>query len=155
MSYDELRVLKKELNEQLSKGYIRASTSPAAAPVLFVKKPGGGLRFCIDYRGLNALTIKNRYPIPLLQETLNRLSRARIYTKVDMIAAFNKLRIAEGEEWKTAFKTRYGLFESLVMNFGLCGAPASFQSYVNGVLGNYLDEFCTAYLDDVLIYSDT
>ncbi len=98
MSLDELKVLRKYLDENLSKGFIRASSSPVASPVLFVRKPGGGLRFCVDYRGLNALTIKNRYPIPLLQETLNRLSRAKFYTKLDIIAAFNKLRIAKRDE---------------------------------------------------------
>ena len=155
MSHDELLVLKKELTEYLSKGYIRASSSPAAAPVLFVKKPGGGLRFCVDYRGLNAISRKNRYPIPLLQETLNRLARARIFTKLDVVAAFHKLRIAAGDEWKTAFKTRYGLWEWLVMPFGLAGAPASFQAYINSVLGEFLDQFCTAYIDDILIYSSS
>ena len=109
MSYDELRVLKKELTDYLSKGYIRASTSPVAAPVLFVKKPRGGLRFYVDYRRLNALSRKNRYPIPLLQETLDRLARARIYTKLDVVVAFYKLRITARDEWKTVFKTRYGL----------------------------------------------
>jgi hypothetical protein len=126
MSLNELKVLKKYLDENLSKGFIRASSSPVASPVIFVKKPGGGLRFCVDYRGLNALTIKNRYPIPLLQETLNRLSKAKFYTKLDIIAAFNKLRIAKGDEWLTAFRTRYGLFEYLVMPFGLANAPSTF-----------------------------
>jgi len=114
MSLDELKCLRKYLDENLSKGFIRASTSPVAAPVLFVRKPGGGLRFCVDYRALNAITVKNRYPIPLIQETLNRLSKAKVYTKLDIIGAFNRLRIAEGDEWLTAFRTRYGLFEYLV-----------------------------------------
>jgi hypothetical protein len=155
MSLNELKVLKKYLDENLSKGFIRASSSPVASPVIFVKKPGGGLRFCVDYRGLNALTIKNRYPIPLLQETLNRLSKAKFYTKLDIIAAFNKLRIAEGDEWLTAFRTRYGLFEYLVMPFGLANAPSTFQHYVNDALRPYLDLFCSAYIDDILIFSNT
>ena len=154
MSRDELKCLRKYLDEHLAKGFIRASTSPVAAPVLFAKKPGGGLRFCIDYRGLNAITVKNRYPIPLIQETLNRLSKAKYYTKLDIIAAFNKIRIAEGDEWLTTFRTRYGLFEMLVMPFGLANAPSTFQHYVNDVLRPYLDVFCTAYIDDILIYSD-
>ena len=95
---DELRVLKKYLSEELEKGFIRASTLPAASPVLFAKKPGGGLRFCIDYRALNNITIKNRYPIPLIQETLYYLSKAKFYTKLDIIAAFNKIRIKESDE---------------------------------------------------------
>lgn len=155
MSREELQVLRKELEENLGKGFIRASTSPAASPVLFVRKPGGGLRFCIDYRALNAITVKNRYPIPLIRETLDRLCRAKFYTKLDITAAFNRLRIAAGDEWKTAFRTRYGLFEYLVMPFGLTNGPASFQHYINDSLREYLDVFCTAYLDDILIYSDT
>lgn len=154
MSLNELKVLRKYLEDQLAKGFIRASSSPAASPVIFVKKPGGGLRFCVDYRALNAITIKNRYPVPLIQETLSRLSKAKFYTKLDIIAAFNKLRIAEGDEWKTAFRTRYGLFEYLVMPFGLANAPSTFQHYVNDVLRPYLDVFCTAYIDDILIYSN-
>ena len=154
MSVDELQVLRKFLKENLDKGWIRASSSPAASPVLFAKKPGGGLRFCVDYRALNAITVKNRYPLPLVQETLSRLSKATIYTKLDVIAAFNKIRMKEGDEWLTAFNTRYGLFESLVMPFGLCNAPATFQARINDVLRPYLDIFCTAYIDDVLVYSD-
>jgi hypothetical protein len=154
MSRNELRVLREYLQENLDKGFIRASRSPAASPVIFVKKPGGGLRFCVDYRGLNAVTVKNRYPLPLIRETLERLATAKFYTKLDIIAAFNRLRIAKGDEWMTAFRTRYGLFEYLVMPFGLTNAPSTFQHYVNDVLRPYLDVFCTAYIDDVLIYSD-
>lgn len=155
ISKDKLLVLREHLEENLGKGFIRSSTSPAASPVLFVRKPGGGLRFCVDYRALNAITVKNRYPIPLIRETLDRLCRARYYTKLDIISAFNRLRIAQGEEWKTAFRTRYGLFEYLVMPFGLTNGPASFQHYINDALRDYLDIFCTAYLDDILIYSNS
>jgi len=154
MSRDEILELRRYLDENLSKGFIRASRSQAAAPVLFVKKPGGGLRFCVDYRGLNAITVKNRYPLPLISETLNRLSRAKVFTKLDIISAFNRLRIKEGDEALTAFRTRFGLFEYLVMPFGLCNGPASFQEYINNTLREHLDKFCTAYLDDILIYSD-
>lgn len=154
MSKEELLVLRKTLTELLDKNFIRVSSSPASAPVLFVKKPGGGLRFCVDYRALNAITRKDRYPLPLITETLRSLSRARWYTKVDVIAAFHKIRIKEGDEWKTAFRTRYGLFEWLVTPFGMTSAPATFQRYINWVLREHLDDFCTAYMDDVLIYSD-
>lgn len=95
-------VLQKYLKEHLFKGFIHTSSSPAASPVIFVKKPGGGLRLCVDYCGLNNLTVKNRYPLPLIQETLNLMASSVIFTKLDIIAAFNKLRMAEGEEWKTA-----------------------------------------------------
>ncbi|KAG0152773.1 hypothetical protein PDIDSM_2578 [Penicillium digitatum] len=135
--------------------FIRPSSSPAASPVLFVKKPGGGLRFCVDYRALNAITVKDRYPLPLTKETLNNLKGMKFFTKIDIISAFNNLRIAKGQEYLTAFRTRLGLFESLVMPFGLTGAPASFQRFINDTLREYLDCFCTAYLDDILIYSRT
>ncbi|MDB5911071.1 MAG: hypothetical protein JWP34_5188, partial [Massilia sp.] len=153
LSPQELRVVRKWLDDNLNKGFIRASRARCAAPLLLAAKPGGGVRICQDYRGLNAVTIKNRYPLPLIRETLDALSHATVYTKLDVIAAFNKLRIAEGHEWKTAFITRFGLFESLVMPFGLCNAPASFQNYINHTLFDLLDKTCTAYLDDVLIYS--
>ena len=155
MSQDELRVLKKYLEDNLTKGFIRASSSPAASPVLFVRKPGGGLRFCVDYRGLNAITVKNRYPLPLIRETLDRLAKVKFFIKLDIIAAFNKLRMAAGEEWKTAFRTRYGLYEYLVLPFGLSNAPSSFQHYINDSLREFLDVFCTAYIDDILIYSNS
>jgi hypothetical protein len=153
MSRDELLVLRKTLTELLDKGFIRVSNSPAAAPVLFVKKPGGGLRFCVDYRALNKLSRKDRYPLPLIYETLRNLSKAKWFTKLDVVAAFHKIRIAAGEEWKTAFRTRYGLFEWMVTPFGLANAPSTFQKYINWVLRDYLDEFCSAYIDDILIYS--
>jgi transposase InsO family protein len=155
MSRTELQTLKDWLEENLSKGFIRASSSPAASPILFVKKTDGSLRLCVDYRGLNAGTIKNRYPLPLLQETLMRLSKAKYFTTLDIRGAYNLVRMAEGEEWKTAFRTRYGLFESLVMPFGLTNAPSDFQALINDVLRAYLDDFCTAFLDDIFIYSST
>src|ERR1700712_2552103 len=154
MSRDELLVLRKTLTDLLDKGFIRVSNSPAAAPVLFVKKPGGGLRFCVDYRGLNKITKKDRYPLPLIYETLRNISKARWFTKLDVIAAFHKIRIAEGDEWKTAFRTRYVLFEWLVTPFGLANAPSTFQKYINWALRDYLDEFCSAYIDDILIYTN-
>jgi predicted aspartyl protease len=154
MNREELLVLRKTLTDLLGKDFIRASRSPAAAPVLLVRKPGGGIRFCVDYRGLNALTVKDRYPLPLIKETLRNMSKARWFTKLDVIAAFHKIRMAPGEEWKTAFRTRYGLFEWRVMPFGLTGAPATFQRYVNHVLREYLDDFASAYIDDIIIYSD-
>ena len=155
MSPQELKVIRKWLDDNLTKGFIRESKARCAAPLLLAAKPGGGVRICHDYRGLNNVTIKNRYPLPLIRETLDALCHAKFYTKLDVIAAFNNLRIAEGHEWKTAFITRFGLFESLVVPFGLCNAPASFQNYINHVLFDILDKFCTAYLDDVLIYSLT
>jgi len=155
LSRPELETLKKWLEENLEKGFIRASSSPAGAPVLFVKKKDGTLRVCVDYRGLNKGTVKNRYPLPLIKETLAQLQKAKYYTKLDIRDAYNMVRIKEGDEWKTAFRTRWGLFESLVMPFGLTNAPATFQHFINDVLRPWLDHFCTAYLDDVLIYSES
>jgi hypothetical protein len=153
MSREELLVLRKTLTEYLDKGFIRVSSSPASAPVLFVKKPGGGLRFCCDYRGLNQLTLKDRYPLPLISETLANLSKAKWFTKLDVIAAFHNIRIAQGDEWKTAFRTRFGLFEWLVTPFGLANAPSTFQRYVNWVI-RQLEDFVTAYVDDILIFTN-
>lgn len=122
--------------------------------MLFVRKPGGRLRFCCDYRALNAITTQDRYPLPLIAETLRNLARARWLTKVDVVAAFYKIRMALGDEYKTAFRTRFGSFEWLVCPFGLSGAPATFQRYINTLLREYLDDFASAYLDDVIIYSN-
>jgi hypothetical protein len=111
MSREELLILRKTLTDLLDKGWIRASSLVAEAPVLFVKKPGKKLRFCVDYRALNAIISQNRYPLPLIRETLKGLAKARYYTKVDVRAAFYRLRIKKGDEWKTAFRTRFGLFK--------------------------------------------
>lgn len=111
MSKEELLVLRKSLDDLLKKGYIRPSTSEAAALVLFVRKLGGGLRFCCDYRALNAMSKQDRYPLLLIPETLRNLTGARYLTKIDVVAAFNKIRMAAGYENKTAFRTRFGSFE--------------------------------------------
>ena len=147
-------MLRKTLYELLDSGFIRASSSDAGAPVIFVKKPGGGLRFCVDYRALNAVTQKDGYPLPLIKETLRDIAQARWISKVDVISAFHRLRMRHGDESLTAFRTRLGSFEWLVTPFGLCGAPASFQRYINHVLQRWLGVSCSAYLDDVIIYTD-
>ncbi|KAI0995750.1 hypothetical protein K3495_g12432 [Podosphaera aphanis] len=154
MSRDELLVLRKTLTELLDKSWIRASSSPGGAPVLFIRKPNGGLRFCVDYRALNAITKRDRYPLPLIRETLRLISNAAWVSKVDVRAAFHRLRVAKGDEWKTAFRTRFGSYEWLVTPFGLAGAPAAFQRWINQVLGDLLGNTCAAYLDDIIIFSD-
>ncbi|KAI0995207.1 hypothetical protein K3495_g12974 [Podosphaera aphanis] len=121
MSREELLVLRKTLTELLDKNWIRTSSSPGEAPVLFIKKPGDGLRFCVDYRALNAVSERDRYPLPLIQEAMQMLAGATWLTKVDVRAAFHRLKIGEGDEWKTAFRTRLGSFEWLVTPFGLAG----------------------------------
>ena len=153
MSREELLVLRKTLTDLLQKGWIRPSRSPAASPVLFARKPNGGLRLCVDYRGLNAITIPDRYPLPLFRETLRQLTKANWFTKLDVKSAFHRLRIRKGDEWMTAFRCRLGLFEWLVTPFGLVNAPASFQRYINDSLREHLDLDVTAYMDDVLIYT--
>jgi hypothetical protein len=155
MSREELQTLRAWLDENLAKGFIRPSSSHVTSPVLFVKKPGGGLRLCMDYRALNDISVKDRYPLPLIKETLNNLEGMKHFTKIDIISAFNNVRMKKGHEHLTAFLTRFGLFESLVMPFGLTGAPATFQRFINDALREYLDQFCSAYLDDILIYSRT
>ncbi|KZZ87131.1 Ribonuclease H-like protein [Ascosphaera apis ARSEF 7405] len=147
--------IRKVIEDGLRKGTLRPSTSSACSPILLVAKPSGGVRMCVDYRKLNELTVKRRHPIPLLSETLTNLGKAQWYTKLDIRAAFNQLRIREGDEWLTSFATRLGQFEWLVMPFGLCGAPATWQAYIQSIIRPWIDRFVTAYLDDILIYSDT
>ncbi|SOV07143.1 uncharacterized protein UDID_18780 [Ustilago sp. UG-2017a] len=155
LSEHELKTLREYLEENLAKGFISPSNSPAASPILFVKKKDGSLRLCVDYRGLNRITIRNRYPLPLIDELLDRLREARFFTRIDLHGAYNLLRIAKGDEWKTAFHTRYGLFQYNVMPFGLTNAPASFQHLMNDTFKDMLDRSLIIYLDDLLIYSST
>ncbi len=155
LSEVELKVLHEYIQENLQKGFIRHSKSPAGAPILFVKKADGSLRLCVDYRGLNKITIKNRQPLPLIGEALDRLKSAKIYSKLDLRNAYHQIRLVEGQEWMTAFRTRYGLFEYQVMPFGLTNAPATFQHFITDILRDFLDQFVLVYLDDILIYSDS
>ena len=131
MSKDQLLVLRKTLTELLDNGFIRVSNSHAVAPVIFVKKLGGGLRFCVDYRRLNEISRKDSYPIPRIDETLRTIAAAKYISKVDIISAFHRIRVKDGDEWKTAFNTRFGLYEWLVTPFGFTGAPTTFQRYIN------------------------
>ncbi|MDB5910846.1 MAG: pol protein, partial [Massilia sp.] len=149
------RELKEYVQKALRKGHIRPSTSPAGHPILFVPKKNGELRMCVDYRSLNDITIKNRYPLPLITEIRDKLYGAQWFTALDLTGAYNLIRIKEGEEWKTAFRTQEGHFEYLVMPFGLTNAPATFQSMINHVLREFLDQFVMVYLDDILIFSRT
>ena len=138
----------------LASGKIRPSTSSAGAPILFVPKPHSrGLRLCVDYRGLNKITMKNRYLLPLMDKLRDQVQGSTIFTKIDLKAEYNLVRIKEGDEWKTAFRTRYSHYEYLVMPMGLCNAPTSFQNMMNDVLQEFLDRGVICYLDDILIYS--
>ena len=154
MSRDEALKLCQYLDENLSKGFIWVSRSDAAASVLFVKKLREGLHFCVNYWGLNVITVKNWYLLPLISETLNCLNWVRIFTKLDIIAAFNRLCIWEGNEALITFCTYFSLFKYLIMPFDLCNGLASFQNYINDTLWEYLNNFCTVYLNDILIYSE-
>ncbi|KAJ1023350.1 hypothetical protein NDA18_004875 [Ustilago nuda] len=150
----EMSKLRRYLDENLEKGFIRPSKSLARSPVLFVPKKDGGLRLCVDYRGLNEITVKNRAPLPLIEEQLFLLWKARIYTKLDLRAAYNLIWIAKGDEWKMAFGTQLGLYEYLVMPFGLANAPAHFQSFINGIFLDIIGVYVVVYLDDFLIFSN-
>jgi hypothetical protein len=133
LSERELEALRDYLKPNLDSGKVRRSNSSAGAPIIFVPKKDGSLRLCVDYRGLNKVTIKDRTPLPLMTELTERLAKATIFTLLDLKNGYNLIRIKEGDEWKTAFRTRYGLFEYTVMPFGLCNAPGTFQSIINGV----------------------
>ena len=153
MSVPQLKFVKKFLEEHLKKGFIEASSAPCSSPILLAKKPGGGIRFCVDYRKLNSFTKKDAYPLPLIVETIARLKKAVIFTKIDIRQAFHKLRMAVESEDATTFASRFGAYKRKVIPFGLTGGPASWQRFINDLLWEYLNDFCTAYLDDILIYS--
>ena len=149
----ELETLKTYIETNLANGFIRPSKSPAEAPIFFDRKPNRSLCLCVNYRGLNNLTIKNWYPLPLIGKSLDCLGRANQFTQLNLTNAYHRIRIREGDEWKTAFQTWYGHFEYQVMPFGLSNAPATFQGYVNKILAEKLDVFVIVYLDDILIYT--
>ncbi len=155
MSGHKLQQVKKYLEDNLRKGYITPSQAPYASPILFAEKPNGGLRFCVDYRKLNALTKRNRYPIPLIDEVLARIQGCKYLTKLDIIAAFNKLRMHPESEDYTTFVTSLGSYKYRVLPFRLTNGPASWQEFINELIFPFLNEFAQAYLDDILIYSKT
>jgi hypothetical protein len=154
LSQTEQEALREFVEENISNKFIRPTSSSHGAPVLFVKKKDGSLRLCVDYRALNKITKKDRYPLPLTKDLLDAPKKARHYTKIDLRHAYHLVRIAPGDKWKTAFRTRYGSFEWCVMPFGLTNAPAAFQHFMNDIFSDMLDVSVIVYLDDILIYSD-
>ncbi|XP_069145837.1 uncharacterized protein [Solanum lycopersicum] len=155
MAPAELKELKLQLKDLTDKGFIQPSISPWGAPVLFVKKKDGTLRMCIDYRQLNKVTIKNKYPLPRIDDLFDQLQGSSFFSKIDLRSGYHQLRVRDRDVPKTAFRTRYGHYEFLVMSFGLTNAPAAFMDLMNRVFREYLDSFVIVFIDDILIYSKT
>jgi hypothetical protein len=153
MSTPEMKELQLQLEELLKKGYIRPSVSPWGAPVLFVKKKDGTLRLCIDFRQLNKVTVKNKYPLLRIDDLFDQLKGVKIFSKKDLILGYHKIRIKDEYISKTAFKTRYGHYEFTVVSFGLSKAPVVFMCLMNGVFRDYLDKFVIVFMDEILVYS--
>ena len=151
----ELQKLRVQLQELLDKEFIRPSTSPRGAPVLFAKKKGKTLRLCIDYRQLNKVTIKNRYPLPRIDDLFDQLRGARVYSKIDLRTSYHQRRVKDTDIPKTTFRTRYGHFEFTVMPFRLTNAPAAFMDLMHRIFQPYLDQFVVVFVDDIMIYSQT
>ncbi|GBG69626.1 hypothetical protein CBR_g4456 [Chara braunii] len=155
MSPAELDELRQQLKELIEKGWIQPSVSPYRSPVLFVPKKGGTLRMCIDYRGLNAITVKSAEPLSRIDDLLDRAQGCRYFSKIDLKSGYHQIAIRPEDQHKTAFETRYSLYEFVVMPFGLCNAPGTFQHAMNRIFHYYLDKFVIVYLDDILIFSRT
>ena len=149
-SENELHEIKRQINEYLEVGHIRPSSSSFSSPVLFVKKKDRSIRICIDYRSLNDITVKNNFSLPCIDDLHDRLGKARYFSKLDLYSGYYQIPIRQGDEHKTAFTSRYGIYEFLVMPFGLINAPATFQTTMTDLFR--LDNFVIVYLDDILIY---
>jgi len=153
MDANQLAKLKDQIQDLLDKGYIRPSTSPWGAPVIFVPKKDGGTRMCVDYRALNEVTIKNKYPLPRIEDLFDQLKGACVFSKIDLRSGYHQLKIRASDIPKTAFVSRYGLYEYTVMSFGLTNAPAYFMYLMNKVFMDYLDKFVVVFIDDILVFS--
>ena len=151
----ELKELKIQLQELLDKGFIKPTVSPWGAPVLFVKKKDGSMRLCIDYRELNKVTLRNKYPLPQIDDLFNQLQGACVFSKIDLRSGCHQLRIRWEDVPKIACRTSYGHYELLVMPFGLTNVPVAFMDLMNRVFKPYLDQFVVVFIDDILVYSRT
>ena len=155
MAPAELAELKKQIEDLLEKKFIRPSTSPWGALVLLVKKKDGSSRLCVDYRQLNKLTIKNKYPLPRIDDLLDQLRGAGVFSKIDLRSGYHQILVKPEDVPKTAFRSRYGQYEYVVMPFGVTNAPAIFMDYMNRIFRPWLDKFVVIFIDDILIYSKT
>jgi hypothetical protein len=153
MSVEELKELKKQLTELQEAGYIRLSSSPWGAPVLFVQKKDGSQRMCVDYISLNDVTMMNKYPLPCIDDLFDQMRGARVFSKVHLRSGYHQMKIRPSDIPKMTFSTRYGLYEFTVMSFGLTNAPTYFMNLMNKVFMEYLDKFVVVFVDDILIYS--
>jgi hypothetical protein len=153
MTTPKLAELKEHIRELLEKGFIHPSSSPWGAPVIFVSKKDGTQRLCVDYRALNEVTVKNKYPLPRIDDLFNQLRGACVFSKIDLRSGYHQLKDRECDIPKTAFVSRYGLYEFTVMSFGLTNAPANFMYMMNKVFMEYLDKFVMVFIDDILVYS--
>jgi hypothetical protein len=155
MSAAELAELKKQLEDLLDKKFVRPSVSPWGVPILLVKKKDGSMRLCIDYRQLNKVTIKNRYPLPRIDDLIDQLVGARVFSKIDLRSGYHQIKVKDEDMQKTAFRTRYGHYKFKVMPFSVTYAPGVFMEYMNKIFHAFLDKFVVVFIDDILIYSKT
>jgi len=154
MSASELAELKKQLEDLLDKKFVRPSVSPWGAPILLVKKKDGSMRLCIDYRQLNKVTIKNRYPLPRIDDFMDQLVGARVFSKIDLRSGYHQIKVKDEDMQNTAFRTRYGHYEYKVMPFGVTNAPGVFMEYMSRIFHAYFDKFVVVFINDILIYSN-
>jgi hypothetical protein len=155
MSFVEMTEIKKQVQSLFNQGVIRPILSPCASLIVMVLKKDGTWRMCVDYRALNKITVKNLYPLPRIDDLLDQLNNVVYFTKLDLHSGYHQIRVAEHDAWKTVFKTKQGLFEWLVMSFGICNASATFMCVMNDVFKLFLDDFLILYLDDILVFSGT